>query len=270
MAVTRSPQISSQRSRAVCARESGCQRNPENQNQSRRLALLQQVKQKTERKRDEKGDARDGGLVCVGIGGRVRQRGASSGAAERRSASVDGHRERSRPQLLVTQLCLPGAVEACAAAAWRGSPAGRRRRRRQLQYRQGNRRWRHGEQRHRRILGNQRPRLQRLLSAAGCAGAASAWGSAAASIGGSWWPMNVCRAAPRMPKGGPGTWGLSRRYNGARGAVAFLLFPLPKPSVKPNSVSRWSHARFNLRRAYYGQEALRRPPHNNGPWSPSG
>jgi hypothetical protein len=67
--------------------------------------------------------------------------------------------------------------------------------------------------------------------------------------------MDVCRATPRMPKGGPGTWGLSRRYNGARGAVAFLLFPLPKPSVKPNSVSRWSHARFNLRRAYYGQEA---------------
>ena len=39
------------------------------------------------------------------------------------------------------------------------------------------------------------------------------------------------------------------RYSTARGAVAFLLFPLPKPSVKPNSVSRWSRARFNLRRA---------------------
>jgi hypothetical protein len=33
--------------------------------------------------------------------------------------------------------------------------------------------------------------------------------------------------------------------NKARGVVAFLLFPLPKPSVKPNSVSRWSRAPFN-------------------------
>jgi len=45
-----------------------------------------------------------------------------------------------------------------------------------------------------------------------------------------------------------GTWLFGRRYNRAHGAVAFLLFPLPKPSVKPNSVSRWSRAPFNLRR----------------------
>jgi hypothetical protein len=44
----------------------------------------------------------------------------------------------------------------------------------------------------------------------------------------------------------PGPWVLSRRYIRARGAVAFLLFPLPKPSVKPNSVSRWPRAPFNL------------------------
>jgi hypothetical protein len=190
MAVARSAQISSQRGRAACVRSrvglpTQPRRTRTNFGGSR---CLNSLGKKTERKCDEKGDARDGGLVCVGIAGGLRPCGASSGAAERRSASVDGHRERSRPQLLVTQLCLPSAMEACAAAAWRGSPAGRRRRRRQLQYGQGNRRRRHGEQRHRRVLGNQRARLQRLLSAAGCAGAASAWGSAAASIGGSCWP----------------------------------------------------------------------------------
>ena len=68
---------------------------------------------KTERKYDEKSDARDGGRVCVGIAGGVGQRGAGSGAAERGNASVDGYRECwiPQPRLLVTQLCLRRALE---------------------------------------------------------------------------------------------------------------------------------------------------------------